>query len=65
MGAVMVRCPQTGRDIPTGIVSDRQSFQAMPVFFGRVRCPACQAEHEWFAGDAWVRETPRREAVSA
>jgi hypothetical protein len=26
MGAVMVRCPQTGRDIPTGLVTDRKSF---------------------------------------
>ena len=32
MGAVMVRCPQTGRDIPTGLTSDRKSFEAMPVF---------------------------------
>ncbi len=28
MGAVMVRCPETGRDISTGIVTDRKSFEA-------------------------------------
>ena len=39
MGAVMVRCPETGRDIPTGLVTDRQSFDATPVFFARVYCP--------------------------
>jgi hypothetical protein len=33
MGAVMVRCPETGRDIPTGLVTDRKSFDATPVFF--------------------------------
>ena len=38
MGAVMVRCPHTGRDIPTGLVTDRKSFEAMPVFFARVYC---------------------------
>ena len=68
MGAVMVRCPQTGHEIPTGIVADRESFQAMPVFFARVHCPACRTEHEWFAQDAWVCETPtppRREPVTA
>ena len=27
MGTVMIRCPETGRDIPTGIVADRESFQ--------------------------------------
>jgi len=56
MGAVMVRCPRTGRDIPTGIVTDRQSFEATPVFFARVYCPICRSEHEWFAREAWVCE---------
>ena len=56
MGVVMIRCPQTGREIPTGIVTDRESFKATPVFFARVRCPVCRAEHEWFAKDAWVCE---------
>jgi hypothetical protein len=54
MGSVMVRCPATGHDIPTGIVTDRKSFAATPVFFARVRCPICRTEHEWFAKEAWV-----------
>jgi hypothetical protein len=33
MGSVMVKCPQTGQDISTGIGPDRQSFRATPVFF--------------------------------
>jgi hypothetical protein len=56
MGAVMVKCPDTGRDIPTGIIADRAIFQATPVFFARVYCPLCRTEHEWFAKEAWVRE---------
>jgi hypothetical protein len=56
MGSVMVRCPETGRDIPTGIVTDRRSFEATPVFFARVLCPICRIEHEWFAKEAWVCE---------
>jgi len=56
MGAVMVRCPETGHDIPTGIVTDRKSFNATQVFFARVYCPICRTEHEWFAKEAWVRE---------
>ena len=57
MGTVMIRCPDTGREIPAGIVADRRSFGAMPVFFGRVFCPLCRIEHEWFAREAWVGET--------
>src|SRR5262249_16144380 len=66
MGPVMVRCPETGRDIPTGLVTDRKSFDATPVFFARVYCPICRSEHEWFAKEAWVCEAeprPRRGAL--
>ena len=65
MGAVMIKCPDTGRDIPTGIIADRRSFNAMPVFFARVLCPLCNTEHEWFAREAWVCEAdplPQRPA---
>ena len=56
MGAVMIRCPRTGRGIPTGMVADRRRFEATPVFFARVLCPICRTEHEWFAKEAWVCE---------
>jgi hypothetical protein len=54
MGAIMIRCPQTGREIPTGIEMDVSEFQRAPVFFSRVQCPVCARRHEWFAKDAWV-----------
>ena len=60
MGIVMVKCPETGRAIPTGMEADRSSFQCAPVFFSRVFCPICKTNHEWFAKDAWVRELSRR-----
>jgi hypothetical protein len=56
MGMVMVKCPETGRAIPTGITIDRESFQRSPVFFRRTRCPICNTEHAWFAREAWVDE---------
>src|SRR5215510_14603179 len=55
-GAVMIKCPETGRTIPTGIVADRASFHATPVFFARAYCQYCRTEHEWFAPQAWVCE---------
>ena len=58
MGAIMIRCPQTGRAIPTGIEMDTAEFQRAPVFFSRVQCPVCAREHEWFAKDAWVCDSP-------
>ncbi|MBV8917884.1 hypothetical protein [Bradyrhizobium sp.] len=65
MGMVMVRCPQTGRAIPTGIKIDRDSFRRRPVFYSRTHCPACQIDHTWFAQDAWVHEAGRVERRAA
>jgi hypothetical protein len=56
MGSVMIRCPQTGRAIPTGMRADRASFNRMPVFMARAYCRLCRVEHEWFAREAWVDE---------
>jgi hypothetical protein len=56
MGMVMVKCPQTGHAIPTGIEIDRESFGRSAVFFSRTRCPICRADHAWFAREAWVDE---------
>ena len=56
MGMVMVKCPETGRAIPTGMKTDRESFQRSTVFFGRTHCPICHTDHAWFAREAWVHE---------
>jgi len=45
MGMVMVKCPQTGHAIPTGIKTDRESFGRRTVFFSRTRCPLCRTDH--------------------
>jgi hypothetical protein len=64
MGDVMIRCPQTGREIATGLQSDHASFKRMPVFYGRTLCPICRIEHDWFARDAWVAEPRGRHAMA-
>jgi hypothetical protein len=56
MGVVMIKCPKTGREISTGITTDRVRFNSTPVFFASTYCPICRATHEWFAKDAWVCE---------
>jgi hypothetical protein len=56
VGVVMIKCPQTGRAIPTGMKADREKFRCSTVFFARTYCSVCRASHEWFAGEAWVHE---------
>jgi hypothetical protein len=61
MGSVVIQCPATGHTISTGIEADRLKFACSPVFFSDAYCPMCNANHRWFARDAWVEE---REAIA-
>ena len=56
MGIVMIKCPQTGHAVSTGIRVDREKFRSSAVFFARTYCAICEANHEWFAREAWVHE---------
>ena len=60
MGNVMIKCPETGRAIPTGMKADREAFRCSPVFFARTFCSICETSHEWFARDAWVHVPAER-----
>lgn len=65
MCIVMIKCPETGVAISTGIETERSRFNRSPVFFGRTYCPICQTNHEWFAGDAWLQqEVDQAEALT-
>lgn len=56
MGVLMIKCPETGDTISTGIETDRERFRCSVVFFSRTYCHICAATHEWFAREAWVYE---------
>ena len=63
MGVIMIRCPQTGREIPTGIEMDTSEFRRSPVFFSRVKCPVCDRVHACFAKYAWVCDSAAAESA--
>jgi hypothetical protein len=65
VGTLMVRCPETGQDFPTGIETDQLSLQLTPAFTGTIHCPLCGVEHNWSKIDAWVRETPSLDEEAA
>lgn len=47
MGLVAVLCPKTGLQISTGVVSDRVTFELMPIRTSVVDCWACGGRHSW------------------
>ena len=65
MGAIMIKCPSTGREISTGFAADRASFSATPVFFARVQCPSAESSMNGSPGTRGFARTshaPRPEA---
>ena len=61
MATICTSCPNTGREISTGIEIDTDSFAAMPDVITRVHCPHCGERHNWSKYNAFLREHARRE----
>lgn len=53
MAMVMISCPNTGRDVPTGIETDPSSFESFRSA-APIRCPVCGRDHAWSKRNAWL-----------
>ena len=45
-------CPNTGRDIDTGIGTELETLLRIKSKTIRITCPICREQHEWHVGDA-------------
>jgi hypothetical protein len=54
MASVMIRCPNSRREIYTGIETDEASFAKLPEVLSRTQCPVCGKEHAWTKEKAWL-----------
>jgi hypothetical protein len=52
MGAVMIRCPKTGRAVSTEIETEPSVFSQLPAVAARMHCPLCAEDHIWTAREA-------------
>jgi endogenous inhibitor of DNA gyrase (YacG/DUF329 family) len=53
---VMIKCPVTGKDVPTGMNSDEKSWEAVSYTGNTFFCPACRQTHAWNKEDAHLEE---------
>lgn len=51
MAALMIRCPTTGKPVPTGMAADKESFKTMNYDNNSVQCPHCKQPHTWSKKD--------------
>ena len=56
MPEVLIKCPSTGKPIPTGIAMSKQLFESAMMQGNSVQCPHCQQMHTWDKGDAYLEE---------
>lgn len=57
MPRIIIRCPTTGQDVPTG--HRTKDFQPAEIVEPRsFRCPVCQEVHQWRGSDARIEDWP-------
>jgi hypothetical protein len=56
VGALMIRCPVTGREFSTGIETDRHTLELIPDTVTQSLCPHCGMPHSWSKLDARLHE---------
>ena len=56
MPSVMIRCPQTGKELSTGIETDFANYARFPETLVYTYCAHCGVEHAWGHRDAWVAD---------
>jgi hypothetical protein len=54
IGTVMVRCPNTGQAVSTGVEMDGATFANLPAIRARLLCPVCRQEHDWPVREGWL-----------
>ena len=58
LSAVMIKCPNTGKLIATGIETDADTFRRLPDTLSRTHCPHCGVEHAWWKREALLLDQP-------
>jgi hypothetical protein len=57
MPRIMIKCPTTGKLIPTGMAADQNSFDSSTFTNNSVQCPECGRMHTWSKQDAQLEQS--------
>lgn len=55
MRKVMIKCPQKGIAVPTGVEMDQDAFGTVTLDY-ELKCPACGAVHHWTKKEAFLEQ---------
>ncbi len=54
---VVIKCPETDREVPTGIMTDLARFDRLGEGYATLQCPHCAQPHRWSRRDAYMSLT--------
>ena len=54
MPEIMIRCPNLGRIVPTGLTTEKIKLSSLSDLKLRLQCPACLKTHKWGWKEAWL-----------
>jgi hypothetical protein len=54
MPEIMIRCPNLGRIVPTGLTTEKIKLSSLSDLKLRLQCPACLKTHKWGQKEAWI-----------
>lgn len=64
MGILLIRCPNTGRELSTGVQVEADTLSQLPQVAGGTHCPHCASVHFWLPREArWVEAVPDRDWI--
>jgi hypothetical protein len=53
----MIRCPNLGRIVPTGLTTEKIKLSSLSDVKLRLQCPACLKIHKWGQKEAWIYDS--------
>jgi hypothetical protein len=61
MTDILVRCPQTGIAVSTGLKAEWVVVASLPLTIP-LRCPSCGGTHHWKPSEAWIGAPPHQDS---
>ena len=61
MPEILIRCPVTGKDVPTGVALPAEVFLEADIETYPVECPHCGLQHTWDKKSAYLQVPAERE----
>ncbi len=56
MAQVLIKCPNTDKEVYTGLNMSWSELDSVELGEQVFRCPRCRETHTWEKEDAWLRE---------